>query len=273
MTLQIFNVAHGFCALLRGSNGNVALFDCGHDDAGFRPSIYLPQQGIRTIHKLHLSHFDADHVSDLAALRNACGIQIMVRNRSMASHLIRGEKLKSGPLTNGLEHALYLTETYTEPVTVDPDFPGVAITTFNNVYPTFSDMNNLSLVTVVRMLGVGIIIPGDLERAGWLKLLEQQAFRDELRQVNIFIASHHGRENGYCKEVFDHCSPHIVIISDTAKQYESQEHCYDSHASGVPWSNGSRRFVLTTRSDGHITITATGSGGFTIQTGASYPPL
>jgi hypothetical protein len=33
-------------------------------------------------------------------------------------------------------------------------------------YPTFKDMNNLSLVTFLEYDGCGIVIPGDLERAG-----------------------------------------------------------------------------------------------------------
>lgn len=44
------------------------------------------------------------------------------------------------------------------------------------------------------------------------------------------------------------------IISDTEKCYETQEHCYADHASGLVWPSGMTRYVLTTRSDGYITV-------------------
>jgi len=32
MEIKIFDVSHGFCALLVADNGNVALFDAGHNN-------------------------------------------------------------------------------------------------------------------------------------------------------------------------------------------------------------------------------------------------
>ena len=46
MRIHIFDVSHGFCALLVADNGNVMLFDCGHNETtGFRPSKYLTDSG------------------------------------------------------------------------------------------------------------------------------------------------------------------------------------------------------------------------------------
>jgi hypothetical protein len=131
-------------------------------------------------------------------------------------------------------------------------------------------MNNLSIVTFVRYHGFSIVFPGDLERMEWLKHLENALFRQALSRVKVFVAPHHGRKNGYCREVFDWCKPDLVIISDTAKQYDSQEHSYARHALGREFFrngfNVGTRSVLTTRSDGHITIeqnvqTVTASSG------------
>jgi hypothetical protein len=54
----------------------------------------------------------------------------------------------------------------------------------------------------------------DIEREGWLEMLKLPSFQQCLREVNVFVASHHGRENGYCEEVFQYCTPDIVVISD-----------------------------------------------------------
>jgi len=73
----------------------------------------------------------------------------------------------------------------------------------------------------------------------------------------VFVASHHGRENGYCPEVFDHCSPSLIVFSDGPVKYSTQKMAdtYAQHASGAYFMNaGSRewRKVLTTRKDGNI---------------------
>ena len=69
MRVEIFNVGHGSAALAIADNGNLALFDCGHDPDGFRPSVYLPQRW-RAVQQFVVSHYDSDHVSDLAELRS-----------------------------------------------------------------------------------------------------------------------------------------------------------------------------------------------------------
>ena len=78
--------------------------------------------------------------------------------------------------------------------------------------------------------------------------------------LTFFIASHHGRENGYCADVFNYCSPEIVVISDQEKRYGTQEHnLYARHVRGQGINFGSvlapkYRKVLTTRNDGSIRI-------------------
>jgi hypothetical protein len=109
------------------------------------------------------------------------------------------------------------------------------------------------------------VFPGDIERDGWLVMLERADFRQYLSQVNVFVASHHGRENGYCEEVFRYCKPDIVVISDKGIQHDTQEHCYDSHATGLDFSRSGRRYVLTTRKDGHITIEKAKGNLYTIS--------
>jgi hypothetical protein len=48
----------------------------------------------------------------------------------------------------------------------------------------------------------------------------------------------------------------MIIISDKEITYEAQKQNYAKHAIGIPWEGGpDRRYVLTTRSDGMITIT------------------
>ena len=106
--------------------------------------------------------------------------------------------------------------------------------------------------------GLGILIPGDLDCVGWQALLELESFRATLQRTSLLVASHHGREGGYCEDVFEYCKPDVIIISDGSVQYDSQKDIYRQHATGLPWNVGhadqTTRYVLTTRCDGHLTI-------------------
>jgi hypothetical protein len=102
--------------------------------------------------------------------------------------------------------------------------------------------------------GLGIVIPGDLESEGWQALLQNTAFRACLSRTTIFITSHHGRNAGYCENVFNYCQPELIILSDKNLVHQSQEHDYARHARSVTWPENIIRRVLTTRCDGHILI-------------------
>ena len=147
-----------------------------------------------------------------------------------------------------------MMNSYTETVSSGQfETPGVQVQTFWNCYPSFEDTNNLSLLTFLEMGGVSFVLPGDLEKPGWSALLQNLSVRKLLGRVDIFVASHHGRESGYCKEVFDYCCPQSVIISDGPIQYDTQEmsNVYGQHASGGLF-NGQTRKVVSTRNDGNI---------------------
>lgn len=67
----------------------------------------------------------------------------------------------------------------------------------------------------------------------------------------MLIASHHGRESGYCAEVFDYCSPSVIVFSDGPIVHATQgmSDAYARHATGIQF-NGEKRYVLSTRRDG-----------------------
>jgi hypothetical protein len=73
----------------------------------------------------------------------------------------------------------------------------------------FDDENNLSLAVFISCGGHRIIFPGDMEKAGWRALLQNPWFVELLKGVTVFVASHHGRENGYCEEVLNICPAQV----------------------------------------------------------------
>lgn len=266
MEINIFDVAHGFCAYIIADNHNVMLIDCGYNEqTGFRPSDYLSANGCRGIEWFIVSNYDEDHLNDLPWLKQRLPIEIFWRNRSINVNELRGLKLLSGPILPGTETVLDMHADYVHNVPNPPEFPGIESGFFCNSYPEFQDTNNLSFVTFLHYRDIHIVFPGDLERTGWLTLLSQQAFREHLSRVNFFVASHHGRDSGYCAEVFDYCQPELVIISDEYIHYDTQEVDYRRHASGVSWGDHDR-YVLTTRNDGMITISQRPGEGAYVNT-------
>jgi beta-lactamase superfamily II metal-dependent hydrolase len=267
MEIKIFDVSHGFCAYLVADNGNVMLFDCGHNEkTDFKPSSYLPTNGFTGIEHLIIQNFDQDHVSDLHNLLEKLPVELFFRNRSITPKSLMTLKDNNGSVTDAMRAAINLHSEYVHAPKSEPSFPGIEFECYSNSYPQFTDTNNLSLVSFIHYEGMGIIFPGDIEKSGWEELLKYESFCNQLKRVNIFIASHHGRENGYYKEVFDYCTPEIIIISDQKIVYDSQKNKYSQHATGIPWNGGpEKRYVLTTRSDGDITITKNSNSGFHIS--------
>ena len=255
MKFAILNVEHGFCAYAVGRDGGVLLFDCGHGST-IRPSTYLPRQGISQIRRFFVTNYDEDHISDLINVRRYVDIEILTRNGSLTSDQIRS--LKTPPLRSAMKELLAMVDSFTgevAPHRFDPD--GIRVSVFWNDYPLFTDTNNLSLLTFLNVGDVSFALGGDLEKKGWAKLLERPQVRGLLEDVDVFIASHHGRENGYCPEVFDHCNPSLIVMSDGPVKYSTQEMAstYAQHATGSYFNSGGTRQwrkVVTTRKDGTI---------------------
>lgn len=256
MNCTIHDVGHGLCISIRDAAGQALLWDCGHGPNG-RPSDFLPKLGINEILCLTVTNYDEDHISDLPELLWHSGIRIdrLCRNHTISPSELQLLKLEAGPIRHAMETLLKMMKHYSVSCIESP-MDGLARRDFCNRFgDDFDDTNNNSVVSFVNVGPYGMLIPGDLEKPGWGQLLLNPSFRAALSGVNVFVASHHGRENGYLPEVFEHAKPRVVVFSDDHVKYATQETSdkYRRHASGV-WFRGRQRYVLTTRSDGDIEL-------------------
>lgn len=259
MHLRIFNVEHGACALLTADDNTRLMIDCGQNaKTNWKPGTHLRGQSISRLEMLAITNYDEDHASGANDLFDKVDVQWLWRNKGVSPSTIRSLKSEDG-MGPGIDRLVREIETKFTASAV-PGTSNVAsypfqglIKTFSNSYPEFDDENNLSLAIHINCNGIGVLFPGDLERAGWLKLLEQEEFRNALRNTKVFVASHHGRENGCCEEVFSYCKPYYVVISDKGYAYDTQRTIpfYSKYAQGGPFRND-KRYILTTRSDGNI---------------------
>ncbi len=286
MRIRVEDVEHGCCVMLQHvirsglgqeQGGRLAMIDSG-SSADFKPSTSIKRLGRNVLDYLFITNADQDHMSDLKGLEDA-GIYVdtLIPNPTYTNDQMWAIKRAGGPLTNDAQWYVNACGTYTggpPVVPFDQGMGGITYNSFWNSYGTgpgqFTDTNNLSLVVFIKYGNFKMLFPGDMERAGWLELLKRGDFRAELAGTNVLMAPHHGRYNGYCEEIFAYFTPSCVVISDKAKEHETQETVPDYRkvitANGVKVRTTMKdRHVLTTRRDGHIVFDVDGTH-YTIDT-------
>ena len=278
MRIRVWDVEHGACVMLQHQapaglaqtvGGRLAMIDSG-SSADFSPSEYIRSLGRNRLDYLFVTNADQDHMSDLNGLENK-GIEVahLIRNPSYSGEEMRRIKLVGGPLTDDAEWYVRACSRYSGGVgePFNQYMGGITYQAFYNSYHDFKDTNNLSLAIFIKFAGFTMLFPGDLEKPGWRALLQRPDFVASLRTVDVFMASHHGRESGFCSEVFDYVTPQAIVISDKAMQHSTQATVPDyrrvTTEAGVPViTSNKRRHVLTTRRDGWIQFDVHENGRF-----------
>lgn len=260
MKLEIFDVEHGACALLTADNNTRMMIDCGHNaSTNWKPGSYLLRQGISTLDMLAITNYDEDHASGANDLFDKIDVKWLWRNHSVSGNIINTLKSEDG-MGLGIQRLFdEIENTFigdgTSPA---PDFKGlVTRQSFCNFYPTFDDENNLSMAVFLKCHNIGVMFTGDLEKAGFSILLKDEEFRKALGETSVYIAPHHGRESGCSEEVAALLTNvYYVVISDKGYAHETQKTIpfYSNIAKGGPFRSSEKRYVLTTRNDGHISF-------------------
>jgi beta-lactamase superfamily II metal-dependent hydrolase len=269
MRVDIFDVGHGQCAVITAPNGRRMMLDCGNrwgEETFWTPSLHYFRE---TIDLLALMNLDEDHLSDFKGMIEDCNVPWILTNPTIGARefaILKQDGMGSGAkaLAAWLARPRGLPGTH-------PDFGPVQIRWYYGFFtPGAVNKTNDQSVAVVAQFGdFKIVLAGDLEVAGWRRLLTLPAFRADLLGTTVFVASHHGRESGCCTELFELFRPQLVIISDDEHQYDSQDTnaWYRSRCAGAVFANNplDRRYVATTRKDGSMRLDIDVAGRWTIQ--------
>lgn len=275
----IYNVKLGQCigVLPHDQRDYAMMVDCGHD-GDFQPvddfGKYLPKtagkQSKPSLRSLVLTNYDHDHFSGLPYLYSSAKIKSVLFPKNLSMDEIRDLKSQSTEALDALE---YIRTTYTGDVTdYAPPFTRKVFSLTKAELTKAKiplETNHLSQMVFVKYGDTTFCIPGDLENCSWELMLAKTDVKTWLRQTNILIAPHHGRENGYHQDIFDYCQPDCVILSDKSIVHETQKDMaalYASHVrgNGITYTPATgeaiRRKTLTTRNDGHIIVTVPVTG-------------
>ena len=258
LDIQIFDVDQGFCAALSTKDHHTILIDFGHNTrSGFNPAQYLLQQNCTSLDCLIVPAYGKEHLAGLSdflrqTLVEGLAIHFLAANPSLEADQFHQLDVANQRFTNAIATD---QNSQGKQISQSVKIHGIDCSFFWNNYPDFQDAHNLSLVTFVSYRDINIIFPSDLEADGWRALLKHDEFRDRLRHVNMFVAANHGREASYCPEVFDYCSPELIVISNELHQRVSPQmlNQYQNHAKGCPDGVCDQK-LLTTHEHGTITI-------------------
>jgi len=268
MSLEIvfWDVQHGNATYIKTPNGRHFVIDLGTGsykdrNLSFSPLLHIKNRyGVERINFLIITHPHKDHISDIL---NIDKLYLNSFHRPWGlkkEDVMKGVRDEDKPY---YEKYFELDKIYSAPASEEnrldkPDNWGGVI--FESFYPPIdsTNINNCSHVTVINYAQSKIIIPGDNEPSSWQALLKNPSFVRAISNADIFLAPHHGRESGWCKDLFEYFKPSLTIISDGRFGDTSATDRYSKISTG--WtvhkrSGGSeKRYCVTTRNDGVIGV-------------------
>ena len=230
MDIIFFNVGLGQCVFgyPRNNSDYTIMIDCG-DTSDFKPIDFLIEKNLipiknkkRSLNNLTLTNYDHDHYSGLAYLREKVNIETTKFPKNLTPEEIDEIKPEK---TKALEEVIDIRKTYTHSVE-NHNPPYVENTFYLNKSDFDTDnvgTNDLSQLVFITFNGTTICIPGDLEKNGWELMLKKTKVKELLKQTNLYVASHHGRDNGFIEEIFEYCKPECVVMSDKHIIHGTQE--------------------------------------------------
>lgn len=258
LELIFFDIEHGSSVLIKTDTINM-LFDLGMGDEK-NPIDYINGD----LNFLIISHPHLDHISGLAEMGERTP-DTLLRNRSIPKKLIEESKdLSDNPtVIDAFNKYLKLNKKYNLPTPkesnpTNPNYNGGV--DFINFSPNndAEDLNYYSLAVFMEYEGVKILLMGDNTLSNINELLEDAEFKERAKDIDIFLAPHHGRESCYSQDLMEHIKPKITIISDKSDDNDNSAiDKYRSNTKGkiiIEKGNAKLRKCLTTRNDGDILV-------------------
>jgi beta-lactamase superfamily II metal-dependent hydrolase len=261
LEITVWDVNHGSAVYIKTPNNRHIVVDLGDGDK-FSPLQTLYSQGVQQLDAVVITHPHRDHLDDIFNLSLLSPKSLWWPKSLTPQEIFRGNRTEDSVV---VKRYLQLLQEFTAPLTPDnvlpapANFGGARFDVFAPYWCSSENLNDRSLVVVASYAGLKMVIPGDNESPSWKELLRDTKFVAAVSGAHILFASHHGREAGYCSELFDAMGqPKLVVVSDGAFGDTSATSRYSNHANGweVFDAAGSSdiRYCLTTRCDGHITI-------------------
>lgn len=257
-TMTVWDVQLGLAIHVKAPNGKYIVIDLGTGTYESGNSAPILKRIYDNIAYMILTHPHLDHISD-----------ILNFDKNPPKILLRPKSLTNAEVMYGVRYCdrdrfekyCEINDRYNSPVNIDDEnytrnpynYGGLNIQTFSTSACDHSNFNNFSIITVFTLSGIKVVVCGDNEKESLDILMKRSDFKDAVRDANVLVAPHHGRESAYHSDFVSLVNPSVTIISDTNKSDASASDKYTKMSRG--WKvGGKERYCLTTRYDGDIKV-------------------
>lgn len=198
LSVTVLDVGQGQSVLLR-TGELLTLVDCGgdsRDDPGDVAANYLQALGRSEIDLLVVSHCHADHANGIPQLLNRVTVGELVLPDVEEDDPLRGAILAAAE-EKGIPVHFLREQTDFGSVTLFPPMSGTGST------------NELGLTVLATVGQTDVLITGDMEEEGELRLVEAV----DLPDIEVLVAGHHGSETSNTQALLEATTPDLALIS------------------------------------------------------------
>lgn len=270
MSIQVvfWDVQHGNAAYIQSPNGRNIVVDLGTGSYStgntFSPLNHLRRSwDVQRLDYVVITHPHKDHIDDIFSL-DGFDPKVLLRPRDLSREdILSGVRHQDLPVYEKyLEIDGRFTGAFEENDPDDPSIPdnygGMVIKTFSPHTCSTTNINNHSCVVVMSYASSKIVFTGDNETCSFEELLNSSYFVSAVKNADVLLAPHHGRESGFNYDFASLVNPRITVISDgrfcdtsATSRYRAVSRGWKVHQSG---KESEKRYCLTTRNDGAITV-------------------
>jgi competence protein ComEC len=219
-TLRVYHidVDQGSATLFVSPSGKTLLVDSGRNGHGPRLRAALQQAGVTRIDYFVATHYHDDHYGGIDELRTPPAIPIgHAYDRGDKAFLpaSRTGSPRYQDYQNSVgQQAEALTRGMTIPLdpllTITAIAAGGAVLGEANPPAPGQEENDMSVSLLIAFGGFRYFIAGDTETPTEAKI----AARDLVTDVDVYVADHHGADNGSSQVLLDDMRPAVVVISN-----------------------------------------------------------
>lgn len=209
-TCTFFAVDKGHMVLVQFSNGFNMLVDCRRSADRPSPLQYLKSK-VRSLNLVVITHPHQDHLTGLQEVGEWFEPRTLWHN---------GRYFKPDPVYDDWSYYERLRNgrvSYCTPVrvkrgdrvTIGDSTVFVAAPTVPELQGTADDENNNGIILAITTGNAKVVLTGDTEKEQWNAI-----DLSPLADASVFLASHHGREDGFSPRALSVIKPQRIIISD-----------------------------------------------------------
>lgn len=267
-----WDVQHGNAVYINTPNNRHIVIDMGIGSYAsgeeFSPLLYLKNNGIHQLDYIVITHPHLDHIDDILNF-DLLNPKVLLRPKHLSKeNVMQSVRNQDREKFNkyfeiDTRYNASISNTYDDP-SIAENWGGLEIKTFQPSSCSQANINNHSIIVVIEYENTKIVFLGDNESCSYNELLESDDFQEAVKDSDILLASHHGRESGYHNEFVSLVNPLITVVSDGRFGDTSASSRYSSKSRG--WTvykkdgSSSTRYCLTTRQDGTIVATFGNNG-------------